>query len=561
MKRGVKTKTRVSGLLIPLLVLVAVFAVALSLHTGGMEGKTTLLTYIEETGQGGTASVHLEVTSGNGRVFIDSFPLTRLDTQSSTRYANRIACEFIDEDCSRYDFFYTIRADSAIVGGPSAGGAIAVLTVAVLDGQEMRSDVGMTGTINSGGIIGPVAGVPEKLEGAKREGLSTVLIPSLTTNKSNLTTEVEVIEVSSLSQALEVYTGKRYSTDFSPPVPPEEYTSRMREVADLICERMESLYDEMDEIGEEFNDTGNFSQRLSALPEGRDYSRASLCFSTNIVLATQLREQESVSELQSRTERLERATVRLNEKLSKINITTVSDLEVYSIVKERVIEAEMTLRDVNMSDPDPGAVGFIEERLVSATTWSKFFGMPSKQIIIDDVYLTNACLEKISEAEERIGYLRLYSDSLAVNAKTTLSEAYRYKDDEPAICLFIASKARAEADVVASALAVTDEGAFDLVDVKLDVAAQVISQKQSNDFFPILGYSYYQYAQDLGENYKYSALNFAEYSIELSNVDMYFPEKNGLRIPPGFWEAMTFFAFGALFGLGLAGFILIRNRP
>ncbi|MBU1111309.1 MAG: hypothetical protein KJ896_00900, partial [Nanoarchaeota archaeon] len=50
------------------------------------------------------------------------------------------------------------------------------------------------------------------------------------------------------------------------------------------------------------------------------------------------------------------------------------------------------------------------------------------------------------------------------------------------------------------------------------------------DTFPILGYSYYQYAQTLQEEDPYSSLLYLEYSLELSELDIYFPEEeeNGL---------------------------------
>ena len=108
-----------------LLLLILPFAVA-------ERGHLTLLTVAEidgdiAEGQGGTADLYLEIQPGSGQIFIDTYPLTRLDTQSSTRYAKPSGVQLCRRGfVSRYDFFYTIRADSSVVGGPSAGGAIAV---------------------------------------------------------------------------------------------------------------------------------------------------------------------------------------------------------------------------------------------------------------------------------------------------------------------------------------------------------------------------------------------------------------------------------------------------
>ena len=70
--------------------------------------------------EGSVADLYLEIKRGTGRVFIDTFPLTKVDTQISTRFAKEIACDYLDRDCSHYDFIYTIRSGSAISTGWSA---------------------------------------------------------------------------------------------------------------------------------------------------------------------------------------------------------------------------------------------------------------------------------------------------------------------------------------------------------------------------------------------------------------------------------------------------------
>src|SRR3989338_167888 len=160
-----------------ILVLFILLLIAPSIYA--KQGHLKLLAVKEtETGyEGAIADLYLEIKDGSGRVFFDTFPLAKVDTQISARFAKDIACSYIDRDCSIYDFIYTIRADSPIIAGPSAGSAITLLTLSLLDGFKLDESISITGTINSGGIIGPVGGIKEKIDAAKEAGLRKVLIP------------------------------------------------------------------------------------------------------------------------------------------------------------------------------------------------------------------------------------------------------------------------------------------------------------------------------------------------------------------------------------------------
>ena len=564
----------------------------------------TLLTVAETTNKtisevGGTADLYLTIRQGKGAIFIDSFPLTRIDTQSSIRYANQIACDFLQEDCTRYDFFYTIRADSSMMGGPSAGGAIAVLTVAVLDGQRIRQDTAMTGTINSGGILGPVAGITSKIDGAKNAGIKKVLIPALTTkkeigfenktihnaqgvtNKTNetktnetnnrmnksvvqeplrngivqeLSSGIDVIGVGTLEEALFEFTGKEYVHTLADIIVPKEYTTKMAVINEMICNRTTLLQTTIASRNISYNDTLNYTQRIERL-QNRAYSKASLCFSQNVELNALLlnnsaRRYSLQQELQTKVKLFE-ATV-LNK-----SIITISDLETYAIVKERIEESRVFLEGLNKSDPNPRELAYAEERLVSAQIWSTFFGMSGNTVLIDKAHLQKACLSKLAEAEERINYVRWYAPDLIT--MTAFEEAQSQSIKDPILCILSASQAKAQANLVANALSVEEQSVDALIEQKLLAAQIVVRKQQAKGFFPILGYSYTQYAEDLRVDAQYSALIFAEYALEISNLDIYFPKEKKFRFPIGFGDSMLLFGLGAFFGIGMTVYVVSRR--
>ena len=62
--------------------------------------------------------------------------------------------------------------------GPSAGAVMAVGFIATFKGERIqRRGTALTGTLEPGGRIGWVGGIPDKIRAAKREGYHTVLVP------------------------------------------------------------------------------------------------------------------------------------------------------------------------------------------------------------------------------------------------------------------------------------------------------------------------------------------------------------------------------------------------
>ncbi|MGV8169636.1 MAG: S16 family serine protease [Candidatus Nanoarchaeia archaeon] len=544
-----------------------IFAVMLSSFAAAERGHMTLLTVGERGNEtfGGTADIYLEIKPGTGQVFIDSFPLTKIDTQISTRFAKEVACDFLEEDCSNKDFFYTIRAKSSIVGGPSAGAALTVLTIAMLEGDELDESVVMTGTINSGGIIGPVAGIEEKVEAAKKEGFKKVLIPkrsiisselknasydiynesnpgfnsSQTLNVSIIYSDsfkkegIEIIPISTVEEALFYFTGKKYP-DYSYDLKvPEQYDELMKNVSRGICERTEEIIPLIEEktrveFKEKYNSSQQFIKKAEEAFARKDYySSASFCFNANKELREMEYSQYSDKELLLIAKEAEQDSAKMLDEVNKKTLKTLSELETSMVVKERLLEARDLLQDDNESQLIED-LPYVVERIHSAKAWSAFFDYQGKEMELDNGHLSEACLAKIAEAEERINYLELIFGEHEEFRKDLEDTRDIYSSGDYAFCLYKASRIKSDASSILSALSITEEKFPELLGDQLKLARTQIN-KQGEDF-PIIGYSYYNYANSLRETRPEFALIYASYASEFSNLDMYFPNKKKSRI-------------------------------
>ncbi len=188
---------------------------------------------VDEDGNGVVTLLGVEATKGTGRTLVDiENILFWADTQHSIRQARLVAGNITGKNLNYYDLVYSVVAQNAsVVGGPSAGAALTIATIAAIEGKPLKTNVMITGTINHDGTLGPVSGILEKAKAAKSAGASIFIVPLLQSGdivyeteeycedfggteicttetrpkKVNVAEEagLEVIEVSSVQDALE----------------------------------------------------------------------------------------------------------------------------------------------------------------------------------------------------------------------------------------------------------------------------------------------------------------------------------------------------------------------
>lgn len=236
-------------------------------------------------------------SNGTGRVFVDTLPLTQIDMQGSARLAVKVASTIVkndknvDVDPTKFDYFFVVRTSSPIIGGPSAGAIMTVATVALLENWEMDSETIMTGMINPDGSIGPIGGIPQKIDAAYSVGAKRFLIPfgqgtytelittteningwtrivtrTVTRNVADYAMDnygITVVEVADVYEAIENFTGYRFFfNETDKKITTEDYIESMKPLAVSLLDEARASY----EIAEtKFNETN--------IPRGYPYYR------------------------------------------------------------------------------------------------------------------------------------------------------------------------------------------------------------------------------------------------------------------------------------------------
>ena len=189
-----------------------------------------------------------------------------------------VSSQLLNIDPRDYEFSYSVGGR---IDGPSAGAYMTVATLAALQGDDVKQDIFMTGTINPDGTIGPVGGIPHKLQGAADNGARMVLIPAGSRYEMDANTGklvdvvevgrqlgVEVREVSTVYQAYELLTGaslpRAQVTASAPQLPPRAF-DRTRAKAQEWLARYQDVRGRINSLAPEVLEL--FGEDLAAVDE------------------------------------------------------------------------------------------------------------------------------------------------------------------------------------------------------------------------------------------------------------------------------------------------------
>jgi len=573
--------------------------------------------------KGVTANLTVEIHNGTGRVFVETKPLTQVDTQASARLAKEVACDTINANCSKYDFFYIISSDYEMIGGPSAGAAMTAATIAALQGVEIKKDVFITGTINPSGSIGSVGSILKKAEAAYINGAKEYIIPKgqsmildeATGEKVNITKlakknwNLSIIEVYDISQAYKYLTGYQIKIQkvTNADIASEKYTQIMKSLSESLYKYANRSYGEALGI---FNSSMQYSTDIEdVLSQSDSYlSQASESFENNEFYSSSSFSVRSLinsnyaayligyysnnknnSYIESKLNKVNQSIITFETLfLTNRKIDSYNDIEIYSVVIDRIREAESILDSARSAYLDGDynralyLTAFAEVRKNTAYNWllmlSKFNDGLALNLNLSNVKTISQ--ERIQESKTYIIYASMVANNQILDgAKSHLKSAIdAFNEGKYTFALFEASKARAEANLAMEARAVTNDTVQSKINELEDSAMRAIKKYEERGTLPILALSYLEFGKTLRYTNPLQSLVYLSYSKEMTQISKDLTEAtlgNNVHIQKevkiekfyykGYWfesgliKTIYLLSTGALFGV-LAALYKVSKR-
>ncbi|HDO19737.1 MAG TPA: hypothetical protein ENG74_03325, partial [Thermoplasmatales archaeon] len=497
-------------------------------------------------------------TGCSGKVFVETIPLTEVDMQGSARLAVSVAGALTGIDISNYDFFFVIQTSAPIIGGPSAGAIMTIATIAALEGWELDNATMMTGMINPDGTIGPVGGIPQKIDAAYSVGARRFLVPkgqmevyttevesvggiiSISKKKVNVSEYalqkygMEVVEVEDINDALFYFTGHRFEEPVANQnITTENYTTSMKPLASYLIERANRSYNNASqmfnlsksnipnffpfyyrrEIEESLNDAKDaLDEAESAYENKLFYSSTSKSFQSLISsrFVTYVCGYFSVDDKASYVENLlEDVRNLVNESSSTAKNATVKgmvSLQCVGAAQKRAFDAENYLEDAEQDYMGGNyldalyEISFAMERCKSVGWWLNISKEFDDAEDVNETTIDEVASRYLDLAQNAVTYSSIILDEIGESsqllseARSLMNEAETEIDNYPASALFNSLESLAKANLAIELIGGVTE---EKLNRARERAAISIAEDREIGIEPVLAVSYYEFAQSL----------------------------------------------------------------
>ena len=549
-----KKKLKLLPLLVIKIFLISVLFYLYFNSTQAVEGEFSNEIYLLSVSKGENNSIigerliplSLRIVPGTGDVFVHSNGILETDTQLSLRNSQSTTCTLLSLDCTSYDFYYSFTQDNLVLEGPSAGAAIAILTAKTLLNERIPKDIGITGALSSGGVIGVVGGVPEKITLTEKFGFKKIIVPYLSSYNESIDHDIEIVKSLDLLEALSEFDSQIILTN-TKEIEKEQYSLLMKKLSNDLCSRSDYLLEEITVI--EDNSTQNllFIQAETALNSSKladkresYYSKGSFCFGANNNLKSivELQKNHSKKDLELLLNEslllIEEKHFEVNSEKYKQSIITLNDFYVWLIINDRISESKTFLKNslneyqsynesLNISFPLPGVTlgyAYAQERLLTVKLWEEFIVHQGEKISFSSDTLAQTCNSLYNEIILKSKVLEQYEVTFFEEDLKSFEEKLQ-KPFFEANCIYTSLELSGRIDTVISSLGVAQNSSDEFANKLFNVAKTRLSL-HTEDSFPLIPFIYFDYAEELYIQGDYSSsLLYTNYALSFGNLELY----------------------------------------
>jgi uncharacterized protein len=505
--------------------------------------------------------------NGSGRVFVDTLPLTDVDMQGSARLAVKVASALVRTDTRPHldplscDFFFVVRTTSPMIGGPSAGAMMTVAVISLLENWTLDNSTVMTGMINPDGSIGPIGGIPYKIDAAQSVGATRFLIPKGQMTYTEMETEyqiingirwentypvtrnvsdyawqnynIEVHEVEDINDALLYFTGWTFPITESPDkITTEDYITAMKPLATSLLNEARISYQNASDL---FNNSripnqwpSYYKNQVTDYLNGAEdrllesthwydeevyYTSTSKSFQSLIdshfvsYACQYFATQDQDAFLQTLLTEMYQLYENKSEVAKNAPIQGMVTLQCVGAAQQRVTEAALYLSQANTSYQDQDyltalyKIAYAQERSESVQWWLNISTPFNDTGEINASTITTLAEEYLDDAQQAIVYSRIIIEEMG-ETSSYLTDAENLLDtarSENTKGFSAAALFGAFESLVKANLALElVEGVTDeKVERARERASASITESRNQGIEPVLSVSYYEYGQSL----------------------------------------------------------------
>ncbi len=437
-------------------------------------------------------------------VFISSPSYIGKDTQLSIKIAKDTVCSLFPKKCKGYDFLVKIESNQPELIGPSGGAAFATAFFRELFNLSDKN-VAITGTINPGGVIGPVGGLNYKVKAA--EQADYIIIPlgqkiykdPLTNTTYNLTQiNPNIKEAGTIFDIASIVWGLKFNFSNNEINVPGWYTKIMKEIAQDLCNKVNEKV------------SGNLDY----------YAQASKCFTDLIKLNEEKYSKMGSEELITKKKELNE-TIAYYEKLFENlfdNIDGLNKLQLYMILYERLNDAKDVLNErVESKEELVKNIAYVDGRVKTIKEWLRFLEVMPKGVSIDKLALAKLCEKDYQQALLSYNYLIGLNPLFASYLEKDWKNLEKSYGKNSILCIMYSKAIKYKVDSFLALLYLDNDMKPYFYNSTKEIAKFYLLR---NKEFPIMAYSYYKYSDYLANNEKdyNSAIIYLEESINLATM-------------------------------------------